>query len=139
MDLRQEAILSGPLAPDQEQALQDAGRLGGELPPVQISQYENDRIMLQVEAPTAAMLVMSDVYNPGWQVRVDGQPAELHRANVAFRGVYLPEGSHTVEMIYRPWEVRLGAALSLLGLALVGLVILFSRRRKAAFEGSSHA
>lgn len=127
IDLRQEAILSAALEPDQEQALRDGESLGGALSPVQVSRYENDQVTLQVETPTAAILVMSDVYNPGWQVRVDGQPSKLHRANVAFRGVYLPAGSHTVEMIYRPWEVRLGAALSLLGLALVGLVVFRTR------------
>lgn len=125
IDLRQEAILHQPLSPDQEQSLREADRLGGELPAVQTSRYENDRVILQVQAPTAAVLVMSDVYDPGWRASIDGQPAELYRANVAFRAVYLPAGAHTIEMTYWPREFYLGAALSLAGLAFSMLLVLW--------------
>ncbi|UCC63897.1 MAG: YfhO family protein, partial [Anaerolineae bacterium] len=74
----------------------------------------------------AGYLVLSDTHYPGWQVDVDGQRGRLHRANLLFRAVYLPPGSHTVEFQFQPQSLRLGAAVSILTvlLAVPGLLAL---------------
>ena len=39
---------------------------------------------------------------------MDGQPAVMERANLAFRAVYVPQGTHTVRWTYRPASYRVG-------------------------------
>jgi hypothetical protein len=64
-------------------------------------------------------LVLLDSYSPDWQVRVDGVPADMARANALFRAVRLSPGRHTVEFVYRPSRLLVGAAVSAVSLLLV--------------------
>lgn len=85
-----------------------------------------------VDAPSQGVLVVSDVWFPHWQVRVDGKEAPLLRVNHAFRGVMLEPGRHTVEFAYHsPWLRRgllvAGASLLVLGLSCVAMAMM--RRR----------
>lgn len=48
------------------------------------------------------VLVVSDLFYPGWKVTVDGQPCPLIQANLALRGVVVPPGTHRVEWVYHP-------------------------------------
>jgi hypothetical protein len=89
-----------------------------------VSTLVPDRVVLEATLSDPGLLVQVDTYDPGWRVTVDGAPAPLLRANVAFRGVALPAGSHRVELLYRPLSVQLGALLSLATL-LLGTVIAF--------------
>jgi uncharacterized membrane protein YfhO len=67
-------------------------------------------------------LVAGDSYYPGWQASIDGNPARIYPADVAFRGVKTPPGKHTVEFRFVPRTLYWSAALS--AVALAGLVIL---------------
>ena len=63
---------------------------------------------------------------------VDGQPAELLRANYLMRGVYLSAGAHTVEP-FAPSEGSI--RVSLAGFGLGALVVSgFGPRRKDLIE-----
>ncbi len=83
-------------------------------------EYAPNRLRVQATAAAPAILVVSDAYTSDWAVEVDGEPAELLRANYAFRGVWLPAGSHEITFTYRPRSFILGCAISLL--TLLGLV-----------------
>ncbi|HZN95995.1 MAG TPA: YfhO family protein [Myxococcales bacterium] len=77
---------------------------------------------LELEATACGgggLLVVGDAFDPGWRVKVDGRPAEVHRANLALRAVPLGPGRHHVRMTYLPWTLWLGLAIS--ALALVAL------------------
>lgn len=50
-------------------------------------------------------LVLSDSLAPGVRARVDGAPAEVVRADYAFRAVRVPAGRHRVAFSYSPWRV----------------------------------
>ena len=64
-----------------------------------------DRIRLDVETSAPGWAVVVDAWDPGWRARVDGRPAEVERANVAFRAVAVPAGRHEVELVFRPSAV----------------------------------
>jgi hypothetical protein len=83
--------------------------------------YTNDEVVLAVTTETAGILVMSDVYAPGWQALLNEQPVELHRANYTFRAVFVPAGTHRVTFFYQPLDFQIGRFLSLLGLLLVAI------------------
>jgi hypothetical protein len=71
-----------------------------------------NRVTVRVALDTPGYLVLADTWYSGWQATVDGERAELLRANYAFRAVPLGEGEHVVVMAYRPVSVRVGAAVS---------------------------
>jgi hypothetical protein len=91
---------------------------------IEVLLYEPERVTATVTAPAGGWLVLSDAWYPGWEATVDGEPVQVERANVLFRAIAVPAGSHRVEWTYRPASFRLGTAISLgaLGVLAVGLV-----------------
>jgi uncharacterized membrane protein YfhO len=82
-----------------------------------IVEYQPERVMIETNTPKDGILVLTDTYVPGWQARVDGQPAQVHVADYAFRGVRVPAGQHRVEFVYAPMSFTVGATLSLAAIA----------------------
>ena len=74
-----------------------------------------ERVVVKVEAATPAYLVLADTFDPGWTATVDGEPAAIAPAYVAFRAVYVPEGTHTVVFRYSPAGFAPGLAATALG------------------------
>jgi hypothetical protein len=89
---------------------------------MRLGKHDYNHATWTVDAPSEGIAVFSQLWFPHWQVRVDGKPAALLRADYAFRGVKLGPGTHTVEFDYHsPW-IALGlkvALASVLGLALL--------------------
>jgi hypothetical protein len=77
--------------------------------------YAAGRVRIEVDSDARRLLVLTDQYDPGWKARIDGRPAEVHRADYLFRGVWVPPGRHVVELTYRPSAFILGALGSALG------------------------
>jgi hypothetical protein len=92
-----------------------------------VVRWKPDRITLEAEMDGPGYVVFVDTYDPGWRAHVDGRPATLLRANVAFRAVAVPAGRHHIESVYRPPAVGLGLALSAAS-AAVALAAAWSRR-----------
>jgi Bacterial membrane protein YfhO len=111
-----------------------------------VATYGDERAEVAVRARTSSLLVLTDVYFPGWKATVDGRSADIERVDYLLRGVALPPGRHRVEFRYEPSSWRAGWILSLLGLAAalglaaVGLSRTRSRQagpRAAAPSGAS--
>jgi uncharacterized membrane protein YfhO len=80
-----------------------------------------ERIYLAVSAPKSGLLTIAESWYPNWRVRVDGQNAQVVRANGALLGVWVESGEHRVEFYcQRPWYVYLGFGVT----AFTWLVIL---------------
>ncbi len=78
-----------------------------------------EHLRVEADMPARGLLVFSELAYPGWQARVDGQPAPVRRANTILRAVEVPEGTHLVELKFRPLSFYVGATLSLLTCALI--------------------
>ena len=76
---------------------------------------------ITVAANGPGLLVLSEVWYPGWQVRVDGQKADLEQVEGVLRGVNIPVGNHQVLFDFRPTSLYLG--LGLFGIAGVFLIV----------------
>jgi hypothetical protein len=94
---------------------------------VTVVHSEPQRVVLRATLRTAGLVVLADVYYPGWIVTVDGRPAEILRTNRAMRGVALPAGKHDLMFLYRPLSFRLGLGLSLIGLFVLTLISVWAR------------
>ena len=80
---------------------------------VSIAAYHLNRVVVEVDSDRAGVLVLHDLYYPGWEVRVDGVQQPLLRANVLFRAVEVPAGHHIVKFSFQPFSLaNLRAALS---------------------------
>ncbi|MBN2502858.1 MAG: YfhO family protein [Anaerolineales bacterium] len=71
-----------------------------------------NRVVVQVNAPLDGWLVLNDVWYPGWTARLDGQKAELYKADYLFRAVAVPAGEHQITFVYRPVSFYVGVGLS---------------------------
>jgi len=93
--------------------------------------YAPEEVVVDVTTDAPAYLLLTDTFYPGWRVTVDGGPAEMLRADLAFRAVPLEPGARRVVFSYQPASVRWGAWISGLALFLwlVGLAWLILRRK----------
>lgn len=72
---------------------------------------------------TTTLLILSETNYPGWQVTVDGQPAQNLTAYTAVRAVCVPAGDHLVEWTFRPTIYAIGGLITLVSLLLVGTAV----------------
>ena len=86
--------------------------------------YADERQTYQVDVASPGLLVVADAWYPGWHATVDGQPAEILRANLLYRAVALEPGRHEVTFEYAPKSWRTGLIVSgVTALLLLGLLL----------------
>jgi len=124
MDPAREVILEAAARDSSDQAVSTL-RPERAAPTAQVRWLERttDAWRLEVEVPEAGWLVMSEVYDPGWQVYVDGVKATLLRADAVLSAIELGPGRHLVHRVYRPLEVLVGAAVSIVGILLLAAAV----------------
>ena len=93
-----------------------------------------NKVRLEADLKEAGLLVLGDVYYPGWKAFVDGREARIYRVNYVVRGVFLPKGQHVVEFRYDPLSFKIGAAVSLTSLMIVLAILFRSMRGSAKFS-----
>jgi hypothetical protein len=110
----------------------DAPAAGEGISQVAVASYAPHEIVLQAALDTPGYVVVSDSWYPGWQATVDGTPTPIERANLNFRAVHVPEGAHTVRLVYRPTSYRVGLAISVAALlaVLLGTLWLYILARR---------
>lgn len=85
-------------------------------------------VMVEVDAPSAQLLVLSESFHDGWRVSIDDEPAPVERVNGDFLGVVAPPGPHDVRFRFRPLHLTAGRWVSIGGLAVALLLLWRSRR-----------
>jgi len=83
-----------------------------------------ENVLIRTENSEAGLLVLADTWYPRWKVTVDGEEAELLRANYWQRAVVVPAGSHEVEFTFDSSDVGTGLLISIIGLAMVLVLVL---------------
>ncbi len=74
--------------------LQGSGREGA----ARVVSYKPNEIVINAEAPDpeGGWLYYADAWHPDWRAYVNGVPAPIYRANVAFKAVRLPRGGENL-------------------------------------------
>lgn len=120
-DPRQQVILA------QAPGLELAGAGSAE---VQILERLPNRLVLEVDTDADGVLVLSEIDYPGWQATIDGRQTPILRANTVLRALSVEAGQHRVEMVFRPWTVFAGLAVSMLTLIVVLIAVPLLLRSK---------
>jgi uncharacterized membrane protein YfhO len=86
-----------------------------------------ERMVLKVDMAADGLLVLSEVYYPGWRAYADGEEVPIYRADHVLRAVPLRAGHHRVEMAFDPLWPKVGLAVSgvtlLLAIVLIGVAV----------------
>ncbi|MBV8446992.1 MAG: hypothetical protein JO124_03270 [Hyphomicrobiales bacterium] len=69
---------------------------------VRIVSYKRNCVIIQADTDKPGVLVLHDLFYPGWEATVDDEPARILRMNLLFRGVELPRGRHIVTFRFNP-------------------------------------
>ncbi|GAA6258439.1 YfhO family protein [Bacteroides sp. f07] len=100
---------------------------------VRLTSYEPNRLIYKTSSPKDGVVVFSEIYYPGWQATIDGQPVDIARADYILRAMNVPGGEHTIEMWFDPQSIHVteSIAYAALALLLIGvMVLLWMERRK---------
>jgi hypothetical protein len=93
-----------------------------------------DRVRLEADLSGNGYVVLVDAWDPAWRVLVDGRPADLLRANVAFQAVAVPGGRHVIDLRCQPATLPWGLVLT--GLAVAAGVAAYFRNSSPRRIGS---
>jgi hypothetical protein len=102
---------------------------------VRLRSDDGDRLRLSATSTNGGWVVVADALQHGWSVKVDGRPANLVHADLATVAVRVGPGDHAIDLRYDAPGFSTGkvvSALSVLGLAAVGLVGRRRRRQRVA-------
>lgn len=89
-----------------------------------------DRIALRSQGATAAMMVITECWHPGWHASIDGESAPVYKVNHHQMAVELPAGNHEVTMRFQPRCITVGlwiSAASLIAALAMGGAMSVSR------------
>jgi hypothetical protein len=78
-----------------------------------------ERIEIECLSSAPCVVTIAQSGYPAWKALLDGHPTPIRPAHHAFQGVVVPAGRHRLVLVYEDTRFRLGAAISLLTLALV--------------------
>ena len=104
--------------------------------PLENVAFADNQITGTITVSQDKLLCIPLPYSPGWTAYVDGQPAEICKTDLAFMGIELAAGEHTVELRYFTPYLGFGILLSGLGWSIFIIWFLIDLRKRKQKEGS---
>jgi len=98
-----------------------SGRPPGPTETVKVTYPSPDRAELEASLESPGLVILADVYYPGWELAIDGKPAPIHVVNRLMRGAAVPAGTHRLVYSYAPRSFLVGRVGSILGLGVLAL------------------
>ena len=86
--------------------------------------WSPNRILIEAEGE--GLLVLSEIFYPGWTATVDGEKVEIMPYKDILRSVPLAQGEHLVEFCYRPLSVSIGVIWT--SLTLIAFIFFWWRK-----------
>jgi uncharacterized membrane protein YfhO len=83
-----------------------------------------------VTAPEDGLFVTTIPYDANFRITVDGKAVAFEKVNTAFVGFPIGKGFHRIEFYYTSPGFAAGAAASIAGFIIFGLVLFLDRKRK---------
>ena len=105
--------------------------------------YAPNHLTYHSHSAKGGVAVFSEVYFPwGWQVTIDGKPAELGRVNYVLRALQVPAGDHKIEMKFEPEQVESAdsaakVAIMLIFVAVIAAIVVPVIRNRKKSDGKT--
>ena len=102
-----------------------------------LTAYEPNALTYKLTSKNGGLVVLSEVYYPGWSAALDGRDIPIGRADYILRALRVPAGEHDLVLKFDPQslhntETVAYAALAVMLLALVAAVAVSVRRKKGS-------
>jgi len=94
---------------------------------IELIDYTSSKIKIQTKSTEKGFMVFSDTYYPGWVSYVDKNKQNIIKTNLYLRGIFLDEGEHIIEFVYKPYRMYLGIAISVVTI-LFGIGYIFTAK-----------
>lgn len=103
---------------------------------ITLESYKPNQVTYHSHNSYDGMAVFSEIYYPdGWKVTIDGEKAQIGRANYVLRFMAVPQGDHTIIMTFDPDSLKAteAAAYSACAILVLGLItaVILERRKMA--------
>ncbi len=129
-DIKKQAVLTERFEKDLQLPGQQSGFPIGHS--IEVREYTNNKVILNVETSSDGILSMSEVWYPAWKASTPDTELEVVQINYGFRGIPLTKGSHLITMEYSSSTFSTGAILTVVGAILSLCCILIGDKRKTA-------
>lgn len=104
-----------------------AGEDGARVPQKIVS-YQTQNIEMETETDERGVLVLTDLYYPGWAAYVDGGERKFLTNYDAFRFVRIEPGKSRVVFKFAPLDFRIGLWVSVSGLIMMAVVLVTRKK-----------
>jgi Bacterial membrane protein YfhO len=98
---------------------------------VRFESYRPNRLELRVQAGSHGLLVLSEMFFPGWKATVNGRVSPIHKTDGLLRGIVIPDGESRVILQYAPISIMIGAILTFLAPLATLTIAFLSMGRKS--------
>ena len=104
---------------------------------ITLTNYQPNKVEYQSKNSAEGFAVFSEIYYPnGWNITIDGNPAQMIEVDYTLRGLNIPAGNHKIVFSFEPQVIKTGSTISLIA-SIVALVVVigavfFSQRKKNA-------
>jgi hypothetical protein len=72
----------------------------------------------RIKSSAKSLLVVSQIYYPGWRATVSGERVPVVPANYALTGIPVPAGDHEVRFVFDPASFKIGLATTILSILM---------------------
>jgi len=79
----------------------------------------------KVNSSSPGLLIVSDNYHPNWHCYINGEEAEVYRANYLWKGVFFPAGSHEISFKFIAKEINLSRKIMFSCMGMFFVIFLF--------------
>ncbi|MCK5470549.1 MAG: YfhO family protein, partial [Cyclobacteriaceae bacterium] len=102
---------------------------------IKLIDYQPNKLVYESESVHNIMAVFSEIYySKGWKAYIDGNEAEILRANYILRALELQEGKHNIEFRFEPRSFYIGNMIMWISSVVLLGILLFMLIRKFYFQ-----
>ncbi|MBI1803946.1 MAG: YfhO family protein [Ignavibacteriae bacterium] len=91
-----------------------------------IKSYDLNTITLSATSSRDGILLLSEIYYPGWRAYVDGVEQPLYRADWCLRAIPIKAGTHEIVARFEPSTFYRGLIITLVALAISGIIVVLT-------------
>lgn len=105
---------------------------------IYLTHYQPNKLNYKSVSQNGGYAVFSEIYFPwGWQITIDGEPAQMARVNYVLRGMTIPSGEHEIEFVFSPTSLKVNTIIAFASIAIIiiaGAYLIITSIRKREEE-----